>query len=220
MGRFRKVPVPFCLLSVFVIVGLWGCQTVYYGAMEKMGVHKRDIMVDRVAEARDAQSEAKEQFKSALEQFTTVLGVKGGALEEKYTTLNDTYEISEKKAESVHERIRKVEGVSEALFDEWKNELKEYSNEKLRKDSQQKLDTTRRHYSQLIVAMKKAEKKIAPVLSAFKDQVLYLKHNLNAQAIASLQNELVAVEGDIALLVKEMELSIKEANAFIETLKR
>nr|MBF0221840.1 DUF2959 domain-containing protein [Desulfobulbaceae bacterium] len=216
----RKVFVLVCLAFILAMPGLYGCQTVYYGAMEKMGVHKRDIMMDRVAEARDTQSEAKEQFKSALQQFTTVLGIKGGDLEDKYNTLNETYELSEKKAEAVHDRIQKVESVSEALFDEWKSELKEYSSAALRKDSQQKLDATRTHYAKLISAMKKAEKKIAPVLSAFKDQVLYLKHNLNAQAIASLQNELVAVEGDIVLLVKEMEASIKEANAFIETLKK
>ncbi len=28
-----------------------GCQSTYYGFMEKMGSHKRDILVDRVEEA-------------------------------------------------------------------------------------------------------------------------------------------------------------------------
>jgi hypothetical protein len=32
--------------------------------------------------------------------------------------------------------------------------------------------------------MLKAEQKIQPVLGAFRDQVLFLKHNLNANAIA------------------------------------
>jgi hypothetical protein len=63
--------------------------------------------------------------------------------------------------------------------------------------------------------MKRAESKIAPVLSAFRDQVLFLKHNLNAQAVASLREELVSVEADIASLIKEMEASIAEADAFI-----
>ena len=56
----------FCLAIVLL---LGGCSSAYYGAMEKVGVHKRDIMVDRVEDARDSQAAAQEQFKSALEQF-------------------------------------------------------------------------------------------------------------------------------------------------------
>ncbi len=78
------------LLSILISISfLAGCQTAYYKTMEKIGVHKRDIMVDRVEKARDSQEEAKEQFKSALEEFSSVLNFKGGDLEEKYNTLND-----------------------------------------------------------------------------------------------------------------------------------
>ena len=209
---FTLVP----LLFLFFLTG--GCQTAYYGAMEKLGIHKRDIMVDRVEEARDSQEEAKQQFQSALEQFTTVLNYKGGKLEDKYNTLQAEYDKSEAKAEEVKKRIDAVEDVSEALFDEWEDELDQYTNKSLRRDSEKKLIQTRRQYEQLIKAMRRAEAKIEPVLTAFRDQVLYLKHNLNAQAIASLQNELVAVESDIAVLIKEMEASIKEADSFINTM--
>jgi hypothetical protein len=195
-----------------------GCQKAYYSTMEKFGVHKRDIMVDRVEEARDSQQEAKEQFQSALEQFSQVLNYKGGKLEDKYKTLQAEYDKSEAKANEVKDRINAVEDVSEALFDEWEDELDQYTNKSLRRDSERKLAQTRRQYDQLIKAMRKAETKIDPVLRAFNDQVLYLKHNLNAQAIASLQSELVAVESDIADLIKEMERSIGEANSFIRTM--
>jgi len=195
-----------------------GCQKAYYSTMEKFGVHKRDIMVERVEEARDSQEEAKEQFQSALEQFSTVLNFKGGKLEDKYKTLQAEYDESEAKAADVNKRIDAVEDVSEALFDEWEDELGQYSSASLRRDSQQKMVQTRIQYVQLITAMRKAEAKIAPVLRAFRDQVLYLKHNLNAQAITSLQSELVGVESDIADLIQEMEKSIGEANSFIKTM--
>ncbi len=214
-GKIENISVWGLVLTLLFLVG---CQKAYYGTMEKFGVHKRDIMVDRVENARDSQTEAKEQFQSALEQFSTVLNFKGGTLEEKYQTLQAEYDLSEKKADDVRDRINKVEDVSEALFAEWQDELQQYSNAELRRDSEKKLTRTRQQYKQLIIAMRRAEKKIAPVLTAFKDQVLYLKHNLNAQAIASLQNELIAVEGNIAVLVREMEASIKEADSFINTM--
>ncbi|MDH5427798.1 MAG: DUF2959 domain-containing protein [Nitrospirota bacterium] len=205
-------------LMLLTPLSFLGCQSVYYAGMEKMGYHKRDLMVNDVEKARDAQQEAKEQFKSALDRFTTVLNIKGGELQEKYDTLNAEYERSEAKAQAVRDRIASVEDVSQALFTEWEAELKEYSSANLRKSSQAKLTETRTQYAQLIKAMKRAESKMPPVLTKFNDQVLFLKHNLNAQTIASLKTELGSVESNIHILIKEMESSIKQADAFIASM--
>lgn len=215
----NRFPLLICGLILFSLT-IPGCQSVYYDAMEKMGYHKRDLMVSDVEKARDAQQEAKEQFQSALERFTTVLNVKGGELQDKYDTLNTEYEKSEAKANAVRNRIASVEDVSQALFEEWEAELKEYSSADLRQSSQKQLARTRIQYAQLIKAMKRAEATMDPVLAKFKDQVLYLKHNLNAQAITSLKSELVTVEGNIAALIKEMETSIKEADSFIASMAK
>jgi hypothetical protein len=206
------------LLFGSALLVLSGCQTAYFNAMEKFGYHKRDILVSRVEDARDAQHEAKDQFKSALVRFSELTGFKGGGLEEKYTQLNAEYESSQAKADLVSSRIAAVEDVAEALFEEWENELNQYSNEGLRRSSRQQLEQTRGRYRQMILAMQKAETKIAPVLTAFHDQVLFLKHNLNAQAIASLRDELTSMETDISALIKEMESSIREADSFISSM--
>ena len=96
--------------------------------------------------------------------------------------------------------------------------MEQYDNDKLRRASAQQLTQTRKRYTPLIGAMRRAESKIDPVIAAFRDQVLFLKHNLNAQAIASLQGELVSIESDIASLIKEMETSIAEADSFIKAI--
>ncbi len=196
-----------------------GCQTAYYNTMEKLGVHKRDIMVDRVGDARDSQKEAKEQFASALERFNSVIKYDGGTLEEKYKKLQAELDKSEDRASEVRDRIASVEDVSEALFDEWKEELNQYSNASLRESSKRSLVKTQKQYDKLISAMKRAEAKIEPVLRPLRDQVLYLKHNLNARAITSLETELVTVKDDVASLIRDMEAAITEADAFIKTIE-
>ena len=211
---------PNCIPIVTVLIFLMGCSSAYYGTMEKLGYHKRDLMVDRVEAAKDAQEDAKEQFKSALEKFSSVLKVDGGKLEEKYDQLKTAYDESNDRAETVRDRIESVEDVSEALFDEWQTELDQYTSDSLRRSSARKLKQTRRQYTQLIGAMKRAEKKMEPVLSAFHDQVLFLKHNLNAKAIASLQTELVSVEAEVNSLIRDMETSIREADAFISAMAK
>lgn len=199
---------------------LIGCSSTYYKGMDSVfGIHKRDILVHRVEKARDSQQEAKEQFKSALEQFTAMTNFQGGELQDKYEKLQAEFDESEESANDIRFRIKEVENVSEALFEEWQEELEQYSKASLRRNSERKLQETKRRYGQLITAMKRAEGKMEPVLSAFRDQVLYLKHNLNAQAIASLKSELDAVETDIGRLIKEMEKSIQEADSFIQSME-
>ncbi|MEL0036991.1 MAG: DUF2959 family protein, partial [Gammaproteobacteria bacterium] len=133
-------------------------------------------------------------------------------------TLNGELETSQGLADDIRGRIESIEDVSEALFDEWATEIEQYTNASLKSKSQTKLRQTKREYSKLIKAMKKAESSIQPVLSIFNDQVLYLKHNLNAQAIQSLEGELDEIELNVSRLIKEMNRSIDEANSFISSM--
>ena len=211
LSRMLVLPLGLTLLA--------GCSSVYYNTMERFGVEKRDILVTRVEDARDSQEEAKEQFNSALEQFTTLLNFEGGELQEVYDRLNSEFEQSERRAEEVSDRIRAVERVSEDLFDEWEDELELYTDRSLRASSERTLRQTRSRYNQLLSTMQAAEGTMIPVLNAFRDQVLFLRHNLNSRAIASLRNEVATIEGDIAVLIEEMEASIAESNRFLEELE-
>lgn len=208
------------LVLIAVVFGLGGCQTVYYETMEKVGIHKREIMVDRVKEARDSQDEAKKQFQTAMEQFKSVVNFKGGNLEREYDRLNATLQESEARAAAVRDRIDAVEDVSAALFREWRDEIKQYSSDTLRRSSQRKYDATQQKYKMLLGAMKKAEARLEPVLVPLRDQVLFLKHNLNAQAIAGLQDELGSVQTNVDSLVRDMNAAIAEADRFIAEIQK
>ena len=209
-----------CITLLLCLTCLTGCQTLYYAGMEKVGVHKRDILTDRVKDARDSQEDAKEQFKDALEEFSAVVKFDGGDLQQQYDKLSSSFAKSEQRAKDVSARIDSVESVSKALFKEWEAELKQYASASLRSNSEQQLAVTKKDYGVMIDAMRKAEQKMEPVLSAFRDQVLFLKHNLNARAIASLETELASVETDIGALIKEMESSIREADSFIQSMSK
>ncbi|AUM12196.1 DUF2959 domain-containing protein [Ketobacter alkanivorans] len=207
------------LLSCLLVL-ISACQSMYYDAMEQVGYHKRDILVDRVEEVQDAQKEAKEQFASALEQYQALIKIEDQDLLDKYNALNDEFEDSKEAAQQVTDRINAVESVSEALFDEWQDELALYSNANLKKQSAQKLAATQKKYNALIKSMRLAESRMQPVLGALQDQVLYLKHNLNARAIDGLKGELSTIETNVARLISDMEKSIAQSEAFIAELNQ
>lgn len=213
-----RTNLPIVTLLLTMTATLPGCGSAYYSMMESMGWEKRDLLVDNVTEARDEQEKAKEQFADALEQFKSVVDVDGGDLEKKYDKLNAEYRASVKRANAVNKRIGDIEHVADALFDEWNDELDQYTDQNLRRASENQLRDTERSYDRMIDAMKRAEDSMQPVLDAFADQVLFLKHNLNAKAIASIQDSATALEGDIETLIAEMQASIDEANEFIESM--
>jgi hypothetical protein len=215
------------MLRLFVAVmlmsipfGLSSCDKAYLATMGKMGYAKRDILSSRVKSARNAQEDAKKEIQTTLEQFGKVVSYEGGDLEAIYKNLNGELENSEDGAKTVRKKIADVESVANSLFTEWEQELSQYSNDDLRRKSQSKLTQTRGRYKEMLGAMKRAEQRIEPVLKPLRDQVLYLKHNLNARALSAIKGELVKVDAQVDQLVKDMNRSIAEADKFIQSMEK
>jgi hypothetical protein len=209
------------IIGYRVVVGILllfflGCQSTYYMVWEKLGREKRHLLKSNVESVQEEQQEASEQFQSVVDHIKEMYGFDGGSLEDFYENLSDDYLECEERAENVRDRVAKVERIATDLFNEWENEIGEISNTKLKADSQKKLDATRKRYDRLHVAMVKAKESMEPVLNNLKDYVLYLKHNLNAQAISSLKKEVDDIEVEVNSLIEDMNKSIHEAKLFAE----
>jgi len=198
-------------LLILVSLGLSACgtvQKVQYSALEKVGIHKRDILVD-----------TKTQFKSAYEELAGLVQIKDGGLESKYKRMAKAVEASNDKAEELDDRIDSVNEVANALFAEWKQELEQYQSVSLRQASEKNLQTTRQRYGIIYQKMRESQQRVGPVLEVLQDNTLYLKHNLNARAISSISNEVLVIEDKVALLISQMELSISESDEFIKSMR-
>ncbi len=191
-------------------------RTAYYDTLERFGREKRHILRDRVEGGRESQREAQEQFRTTYERFREATGASAGAdLEEIYRRLQSEYDRSEMRAAEVHDRIASIERVAADLFEEWEQEIDQIGDAALRAASARRHGETRTRYGDFIDAMNAAARRMEPVLGAFRDQVLFLKHNLNASAIAALERNVVSIERDVDALIVEMETSIREADAFL-----
>jgi len=216
MTQYFRWPI-VCIGMAFLIFG--GCRTVYYAAWEKVGTEKRHLLRDNVEKAGKDQQEASKQFKDVLTQIQALYGFDGGELEKEYRRLKTDYEECERRAEDVREQISKVEQIAKDLFDEWKEEIEQISNPDLRAQSRKSLNATQRRYAQLEQAMRKAEKHMDPVLQKVRDYVLYLKHNLNAQAVGALEQEVGRIGVEVDSLIADLNASIQETNAFLKDFK-
>jgi hypothetical protein len=194
-------------------------RSAYYQGRESiLGHHKRDIVVLQVDNACESLKESRDEFVDALDKFKQIVKHADTDLDHRYQLLKKRYDICRYKADDVKLKITAIEQVSEALFQEWEAELELYTNKVLRARSQQQLKKSRTQYLRLIKTLQQAEIRMQPILAAFQDQVLFLKHNLNAHTIAALRHEYVEIGMDISRLIEVMEKTIKEASYFVAVL--
>lgn len=189
-----------------------------YRAWETVGVEKRDLFKREVNNVKEEQEETSEAFQDALTQLKEIYHVEGGNLEREQRKLSSAYDNASERAQEVHGSIQKVNKVATDLFVEWKEEIAQMKSSDLRARSSKQLSETKKRFGELHEKLLRSEKKINPVLTRLQDQVLFLKHNLNAQAIAGLKVEGARIETEISNLMKDMESSNKEAEEFIKTL--
>jgi len=205
--------------TILITFLLTGCASTQYAVLEKVGVQKRDILVDRIEDAQSAQESTKRQFSNAYELFSALVDVDAPELEAAYKKLSAAVEKSEGAGADLGARIDKVESVANDLFHEWKQELDLYSNQNLRKASEKNMNATRSRYQALLARMRRAHSSVEPVLHKLQDNVLYLKHNLNARAVNSLDNEVEVVQVEVQRLIQEMEAAIAESEAFLQSMQ-
>jgi predicted nucleic acid-binding Zn-ribbon protein len=190
-----------------------------YSAYEMVGVEKRDLFKRDVATVKEAQEDSGRAFEDALSQLKAIYGFQGGNLEKEYNKLSSSYKNAKNEAGDVRESIKRMKTVADDLFEEWEDEIDQISSSKLRSKSEEKLKLTQKKFKTLRKQLEETEKKIDPILSQLKDQVLFLKHNLNANAIAGLKTEGTKIQSHIQGLMSQMRSSIEEADRFIKTLE-
>jgi hypothetical protein len=206
-------------LSVIVFsLLLSGCHSTYYKAMSTLGKEKRDILVQRIKDAKKDQDQTKQKLQTTMESFQALTGFKGGSREKSYKRLNSDYESAASQADKLHDKIQSIDQVSNDLFKEWQGEINAMDNGKLKSQDSVMLRNAKTRQATYMRAMHRTEDQIAPVLKAFHDQVLFLKHNLNARAIGSLKNTSAGLQSDVAGLVQSIDASSQEADKLISSL--
>lgn len=209
------------LLISILLLSLTACgttQNIKYSVLEKAGIHKRDILVDRIEKTSEVQEEAKEDFKSAYERLSELVDVDDAGLENQYKKLQKAVDVSEDRSNELQSRIASVDSVAKDLFAEWREELTQYTNVNLRRQSENNLKSTEQRYATIYRQMQDSYARVQPVLRVLQDNTLYLKHNLNARAISGISNEVLSVEGKVAQLIVQMEKSISESQQFIDSM--
>jgi predicted nuclease with TOPRIM domain len=205
-------------ILLLILCLLASCSSLYYRAWEKLGKEKRDLLRDNVIAAREEQKKAGQEFKDALTQLRETYRVPSSKLQKTYDQLKAHYDDLADRYDDLDARISKMHSIATDLFREWRGEADSMQNREFHRRSLEQLAETESRYGQMRAALIRSQDRCKPVLKQFKEYVLFLKHNLNAQAIGGLQAEADDIIEGLSTLIEQMNDSIAETDAFIRTL--
>jgi chromosome segregation ATPase len=185
--------------------------------MKSFGLEKRDLLQKNVTAVKTIQETVQNQFTSALDRYMAVVSVDGNSdLAKQYRKLEKQYNKCDDEVSKLENKVNDFEHLSHDLIKEWKKELKQYSDKEMRKASSKKMKETDARLDKLLASMNQSVAATKPVLKQLHDHVLFLKHNLNSQAIAGLQQESEQIKVDADKVIATMQASITESQNFID----
>ena len=194
-------------LGLFALTALTSCQAMYFTTMEKFGVEKRDILLERVEDAHDALKVAEVRFDASLTTFREIVKGEESTLTANFERFSDAYDKAESAAADFHERVADVQVVANLMFEEWKRESGEILDNELRRASRENYTKATTRYERTLRGFRRVEARMDPMLTKFRDHVLYLKLNLHPAALGTLRDN----EGDIIAAMEELEDLMEKA---------
>lgn len=195
---------------------LSSCQGMYYSTMARFGIDKRDILIERLDKTSEAMSRLDQRFEEMSTAYGATIHLEGGDLPAMHKEFAKSYDRTESAATSFHSRIGDIHSVAGALFEEWKLKTGEILDPDLREQSLRNFGHAQTSYTKLVRTMREVETEIDPVLTRFRDHVVFLKLNLHRMTLSSLQETEEELLLDVEHIRELLAQAIDETAAFTE----
>jgi hypothetical protein len=201
-----------------VALALASCSSPELGPRDSFGFEKRDLLVARVEDGRDAERAAKAQFEAALDALRAI-DAPAADQAASYAALESAYESSSDRSDDLAANIRAIEQVAGELFAEWRAEIDQSSDAGAKSSELDKLASWQRRCGRLTGALDRVQSRLEPTLAAFRERVLLEKQDLAAPAAATERD--ASVEADVRLLelVRELDAAILETAGFVKSIE-
>ncbi len=199
------------------VLGMLGCRTgAYYSAMDKVGYERREILADRLQDARASQLEAKEQLGRALSSLRRIDTVPVSGLEDLHADLKHQAGDTKDALNDLRSNIASVDSVARSMFSQWGDDLARINDDTVRRQSAAKMRETQQDYNQLSASLRDTEHRLANVVPALQDQVIVLETSLRAGIRPGKTATLQEVRDQVSSLIEDLQGSIDRTQHFID----
>jgi phosphoenolpyruvate-protein kinase (PTS system EI component) len=215
MKRYSHVR---AVAAALVLASLPACSFVNNMIRGKTGPADVDDLVAAVEKVNKELDLSKATMLAAVQklQGATAPDFQGDAVKA-HKELVAAVEDSEDQAEDLRKGIEKMQAAAVPVFDQWTKDLEAYSNPEMRQRSQARLSAARERYDSVLAAVEPLLVEYETVNQSLRDHVLFLKHDMNPAALATIQDDVRRVAKDAAGLDGRFNSGRAAATAYIES---
>ncbi len=210
--------IPRAIAAALVLASVPACSFVNNMIKGKTGPADVDDLVAAVENVQKELDVSKGTMLAAVQglQAITAPDFQGDAVKA-YEQLVDVVENSEDQAEDLRKSIEKMQAEAVPVFDQWTKDLEAYSNPEMRQRSQARLSAARERYDAVVAAVEPVLVEYEAINQSFRDHVLFLKHDMNPAALATIQDDVRRIAKDATSLDSRFNGGRAAATAYIES---
>jgi hypothetical protein len=210
MGIIRAVAVG----TVAALVG-----TTAVRAQQDAGVKQVEQLVKKSGSTVQAIAETKLQLQKTMDVYNSLMSTDEKNMKGNYKKLQQEMDATAKKRADIKLRADEMNAEAQTLFKSWGDSAAAIQSADLRQRSQERLDKTKASFAEIGTVGQKAVDLYDPFMKALQDQVTYLGHDLNTQAVQSLQADAAKMNEKAQTLMKSIDDTISVANKNITDLR-
>jgi len=175
----------------------------------------QQALVDSVRSAAVETEESQEDYGSALNLFQRLTAPQAVEIETLNEDFDEALEECQQRADDLAERLESVRTEADTLFQSWTQDLEHFSGDALRKKSEAMMVETQARAQRVITSLESVRASMTPVLLKLQDYSLFFRHNLNARAIATLEDTYKGFDSEFTALNQELEQARAEMATFL-----
>lgn len=200
-------------------LSIWLLATACAGTSERSeSIEQVDELLRRIERVQAESAVAKESAHSALNELCTLVspGFKGDAAMAfaKFVAASDA---SEEQGETLRDSVEPMRDAADALFRRWTKDMEAFGNSRMRQRSQTRLDETRTSYQSIVGASQAAQIALDAFHDDLRDHATFLRHDLNANSVASLRGDVRQLREQIEGLDMRFDATVAAARAYVES---
>jgi hypothetical protein len=189
------------------------------GAQSDEGVKQVERLVKASGNTVKAVADTKLQLVKTLDIYNALMADDAKDRKKLYNSLQKEMENTEKRRATIGEVAATMSAEADTLFKQWTDSAAAIENADLRKKSEERLAATKASYAEIGTVGQKASDLYGPFMKDLQDQVTFLGHDLNAEAVASLKPEAAKINEAASKLIQSIDDTITTANTNIGALR-
>jgi hypothetical protein len=189
------------------------------GAQTDEGVKQVERLVKASGDTVKAIGETKVQLMKTMEVYNSLFADEATDRRKIYNQIQKEMENTDRRRARISEEAAKMNAEADTLFKGWADSTAAIENPDLRERSEERLNATRASYGEIGTVGQKAADLYAPFMKALQDQITYLGHDLNPEAVASLKPDAEKLNERSDKLIQSIDDTIATANKNIGALR-